>query len=151
MAGRGKARTHATRPPLSPASSLSALLSPPPSQHSSLTPPPTTHLPTHPPTPLTNTSAWISWAQLEKRHSPARAVAVLQVAAARRPASSSCPAAPVLQAWALLMLQRGNALAATRLLARAVADDPARCGPVLRWAPVRAAAEAAALKQRGGG
>jgi len=84
-------------------------------------------------------------------------VAILQVAAetmahqrqerARRAgggaaaaAAAPGPAAPILQAWALLELQRGNALAATNLLARAVAADPARVSPVMKWAPVRAAA-----------
>jgi hypothetical protein len=89
---------------------------------------------------------WISWAQLEKRVAraaqadPRRAVAILQVAAAAQLPDRAAATAPILQAWALLELQRGNARAATNLLARAVAADPARCSPVLRWAPVKAAA-----------
>jgi hypothetical protein len=109
--------------------------------------------------PPSLSKAWVSWAQLEKRACPdsRRAVAVLQVAAQRlmqqrgggddAGALLHQPAAPVLQAWALLELQRGNFLAATRLLARAVDADPERCSPVLRWAPVRAAA--AAVQERG--
>jgi hypothetical protein len=42
-------------------------------------------------------------------------------------------------AWGLLELQKGNWLAAVLLLERGVAYDPARCAPVLRWAPVREA------------
>lgn len=51
-------------------------------------------------------------------------------------------------AWGLLELQRGNWLAAVLLLERGVACDPARCAPVLRWAPVRAARLTVSARRR---
>lgn len=89
---------------------------------------------------------WVSWAQAEARRSRReggaqdhRARAVLQagLALVHTPAPAT---APLLQAWALLELQKGNGRAALALLRRAVAADPTRCAPVLRWAPVAALA-----------
>ena len=105
-----------------------------------------------------NSKAWVSWAQAEKRatrsekiekenNSPA-AVAVLQAGLSLNRNGPPSATAPLAQAWALLELQNGNAKAATALLARAGKEDPARCSPVLRWAPVVAAREAEEERRR---
>lgn len=58
---------------------------------------------------------------------------------ARLPTPSQPFAPPCVQAWGLLELQRGNALAAVMLLDRCAALDPTRCSPVLRWTQVSSA------------
>ena len=49
-----------------------------------------------------------------------------------------------MQAWGLMELARGNALAAVVLLERCAAYDPA-CTPVLKWKAVLLAKEAICL------
>lgn len=121
--------------------------------------------------------AWVSWAQAEKRAMrgaasternssdggsgdgssplPSSAVAVLQAGLSLNRRGPPSARAPLAQAWALHELQRGNSRAAVALLARAVREDPERCSPVLRWAPVveaaREAAEERERKKGGGG
>ena len=118
-----------------------------------------------------NSKAWVSWAQAEKRATresegrgdgtdngggksggsllpPSPAAAVLQAGLTLNRGGPPSATAPLAQAWALLELQRGNARAAVALLARAVREDPEKCSPVLRWAPVvEAAREAAAAAE----
>ena len=79
---------------------------------------------------------------------PSAAVAVLQAGLSLTRGGPPAATAPLAQAWALLELQRGNARAAVALLARAVREDPERCSPVLRWAPVVEAAREAAEERR---
>lgn len=62
-----------------------------------------------------------------------RARQVLQRGLSLNP-TSAC----LLQAWGLLELQRGNQLAAVRMLERSAAMDPKNV-PVLRWKPVLSA------------
>ena len=81
---------------------------------------------------------------------PSPAVTVLQAGLSLNRRGPPSATAPLAQAWALHELQRGNARAAVALLARAVRDDPERCSPVLRWAPVVEAAREAAARRGGG-
>ncbi|KAK9838973.1 hypothetical protein WJX74_007022 [Apatococcus lobatus] len=83
--------------------------------------------------------AYISWAQMEKRSllegeqegcHLRRAQRVLQRGLTRNPYSAS-----LCQAWGLLELQKGNFLAAVRLLDKSVVYDPS-FSPVLRWRQV---------------
>jgi len=81
--------------------------------------------------------------------SPSSVVAVLQAGLSLNRGAPPSARAPLAQAWALHELQRGNSKAAMALLARAVREDPERCSPVLRWAPVvEAAREAAEEEER---
>ncbi|PRW58106.1 superoxide dismutase [Fe] [Chlorella sorokiniana] len=80
---------------------------------------------------------WVSWAQMEKRCIPcgderrwAASRSVLQQGLER-----NRDAPPLLQAWGLLEMQRGNLLGAVMLLDRSAALEP-RNRPVLRWKPV---------------
>ena len=82
---------------------------------------------------------------------PSPAVAVLQAGLSLNRGGPPSATAPLAQAWALHELQRGNARAAVALLARAVRDDPERCSPVLRWAPVVEAAREAEAAGEGRG
>lgn len=60
-----------------------------------------------------------------------------------------CLAPPPAQAWGLMELQKGNVVAAVKLLDRCAAADPRRNMPVLRWRPVLEAR--ASLGARAGG
>lgn len=81
--------------------------------------------------------AWVSWAQMEKRSIPrgdegrwAACRTVLQRGLLVNP-----NAPPLLQAWGLMEMQRGNWVAALLLLDRSARLEP-RNTPVLRWKPV---------------
>jgi len=78
--------------------------------------------------------AWVSWAQMEKKAGADSTVldyegcrAVLQRGLQLNP-RSSC----LCQAWGLMELQKGNSLAAIKLLDRSAMYDP-KCKPVQRW------------------
>lgn len=87
------------------------------------------------------TKAWVSYAQMEKRVGKCagmqgvqrfnRCREVLQRAMTIHPTSPE-----LTQAWGLMELQKGNLLAAVKLLERCAQQDP-RNLPVLRWKPVR--------------
>lgn len=93
---------------------------------------------------------WVSYAQMEKRAAAqytqerwSRCREVLQRALVLNPDSVL-----VIQAWALMELQRGNLVPAVRLLERCVIFDPERCEPVLRWKLVVEARKAVSSRKQ---
>eukprot|EP00884_Botryococcus_braunii_P004650 jgi/Botrbrau1/14186/Bobra.182_3s0119.1 len=94
-------------------------------------------------------SAWVSWAQMEKRctqdrlENMERCRQVLQRGLRLNPEESR-----LCQSWGFMELQKGNLLAAVLLLERSVVHDPQRCGPVLRWQLVRHAQETVVSRRR---
>ncbi|KAL4431107.1 hypothetical protein ABPG75_006363 [Micractinium tetrahymenae] len=81
--------------------------------------------------------AWVSWAQMEKRSIPrgddGRWDACRTVLQRGLLVNPNAP--PLLQAWGLMEMQRGNWVAALLLLDRSARLEP-RNTPVLRWKPV---------------
>ncbi|KAK9785340.1 hypothetical protein WJX73_004675 [Symbiochloris irregularis] len=97
----------------------------------------------------THAKAWISWAQMEKRQKTAiandhyrRCQGVLQQGLLANPDS-----AKLCQTWGLLELQRGNMVAAVKLLERCVLADPS-LSPVLKWKAVQVAQQAVVTRRR---
>lgn len=93
---------------------------------------------------------WVSYAQMEKRaalHASEgrwhRCRIVLQRALIAIPSSPH-----VIQAWGLMELNRGNLLAACRLLERSAVVDHRTCAPVLRWKLVREAQTVVKLRRK---